>query len=111
MLPSVQAEPFGLVVLEAMAMGCPVVATAIGGPLSIVADGETGFLVPPGDAVALADKLEVLLGDTALRARMVSAGRARLETKFSFTNTINELAALYRELLNPPAGSPQTSGR
>jgi len=110
-LPSAQAEPFGLVVLEAMAMGCPVVATAIGGPLSIVAEGETGFLVPPGDAKALADKLEVLLRDAALRERMAAAGRERLETKFSFANTVNELEALYREVLNAPACPPQTSSR
>jgi glycosyltransferase involved in cell wall biosynthesis len=108
-LPSAHAEGFGLVVLEAMAMGCPVVATAIGGPLSIVAEGETGFLVPPGDAKALADKLEVLLRDAALRERMAAAGRERLETKFSFANTVNELEALYREVLNAPARPPQTS--
>lgn len=110
-LPSAQAEPFGLVVLEAMAMGCPVVATAIGGPLSIVAEGETGFLVPPGDAAALADKLEVLLRNAALRERMAAAGRARLEAKFSFANTVNELEALYREVLNAPAAAPHTSAR
>ncbi|MBM4223697.1 MAG: glycosyltransferase family 4 protein, partial [Gammaproteobacteria bacterium] len=106
-LPSAQAEPFGLVVLEAMAMGCPVVATAIGGPLSIVAEGETGFLVPPGDASALADKLEVLLRNVALRERMAAVGRSRLESKFSFANTVNELEALYREVLKERAGSPQ----
>ncbi|MBM4210864.1 MAG: glycosyltransferase family 4 protein [Gammaproteobacteria bacterium] len=110
-LPSAQAEGFGLVVLEAMAMGCPVVATAIGGPLSIVAEGETGFLVPPGDAVALADKLEVLLRDSALRERMAAAGRERMETKFAFANTVNELEALYREVLNEPARPPQTPAR
>lgn len=110
-LPSAQAEPFGLVVLEAMAMGCPVVATAIGGPLSIVAEGETGFLVPPGDAKALADKLEVLLRDAALRERMAAAGRERLEARFSFANTVNELEALYRAVLNEPAHPPQTSAR
>ena len=110
-LPSAQAEPFGLVVLEAMAMGCPVVATAIGGPLSIVAEGETGFLVPPGDAKALADKLEVLLRDNALRERMASAGRARLEDKFSFANTVNELEVLYSEVLKERAGSPQNPAR
>ena len=92
-------------------MGCPVVATAIGGPLSIVAQGETGFLVPPGDAAALADKLEALLRDAALRERMAAAGRERLETQFSFANTVNELEALYREVLNAPAASRQTSVR
>jgi glycosyltransferase involved in cell wall biosynthesis len=49
-LPSAQPEPFGGVVLEAMAMRRPVVATAIGGSVDQVVDGETGFLVPPGDA-------------------------------------------------------------
>ncbi len=110
-LPSARAESFGLVVIEAMAMGCPVVATAIGGPVSIVAEGETGFLVPPGDAAALADKLELLLRDATIRERMAAAGRTRLETKFSFANTINEMEALYREVLNEPAGPPQPAAR
>jgi len=110
-LPSAKPEGFGLVVLEAMAMGCPVVATAIGGPLSIVTEGETGFLVPPGDAAKLADKLEVLLRDPTLRERMAAAGRDRMEHKFAFANTINELEALYREVLKAPARMPVTSTR
>ena len=60
-LPSAQPEPFGGVVMEAMCMGLPVVATNIGGSVEQVAEGETGYLVSPGDAGALADKLELLL--------------------------------------------------
>src|SRR5262249_18912916 len=69
-LPSAQPEPFGGVVLEAMAMHLPVIATAIGGSLDQVVDGETGFLVPPANSQALAEKLEVLMRDPALRKRM-----------------------------------------
>mgnify|MGYP000997476360 CR=1 FL=1 len=76
-VPSVWEEPFGLVAVEAMAAGRPVVASRTGGLARIVADGETGLLTPPGDAAALADALARLLDDPALRARLGAAGRAR----------------------------------
>lgn len=76
-VPSVWEEPFGLVAVEAMAAGRPVVANRTGGLTRIVADGETGLLAPPGDAAALVDALARLLDDPALRARLGAAGRAR----------------------------------
>src|SRR5262249_55317323 len=66
-------EPFGRVLIEAMAVGKPLVAPREGGPRYIVADGETGLLIPPRDAGALADALVTLLADPARRAAM---GRA-----------------------------------
>src|SRR5205814_9764510 len=88
-LPSAQPEPFGGVVLEAMAMRRPVIATAIGGSLDQVVDGETGFLVPPGDGQMLADKLELLLRQPELRERMGAAGRERLERCFTIQQMID----------------------
>lgn len=98
-LPSAQPEPFGGVVLEAMAMRRPVIATAIGGSLDQVADGETGFLVPPGDAEALASKLALLLKDATLRQRMGEAGRVRLERCFAIDRMLEKLEAVYRDTL------------
>jgi glycosyltransferase involved in cell wall biosynthesis len=98
-LPSAQPEPFGGVVLEAMAMRRPVVATAVGGSLDQVEDERTGFLVPPGNAIALADKLAVLLADPALRRAMGAAGRTRLEAHFTADQMLEKILGVYDELL------------
>lgn len=100
-LPSAQPEPFGGVVLEAMAMRLPVIATAIGGSLDQVEDGVTGWLVPPGDPERLADKLAGLLRDESLRRRMGEAGRARLEERFSVAQMVDRIERVYRSVLNP----------
>ena len=71
-------EGLPLCVIEAMAFGRPVVATAVGGIPQLVEDGRTGFLVPPGDPAALRDALERVLGDRELRARLGEAGRERI---------------------------------
>ncbi len=80
---SIRPEPFGLVLIEAMAMGRPVVASKAGGPLSIVLDGQTGYLTPPNDAEAHAQALSRLLSDPQLAQDMGQAGRQRVETEFS----------------------------
>ncbi len=76
-------ESFGLVYLEAMARAKPVVGCRVGGIAEVVADGETGLLVPPGDPVALAEAILRLLRDPAERERMGRAGRERCRTVFS----------------------------
>jgi glycosyltransferase involved in cell wall biosynthesis len=97
-MPSFE-EPFGLVFAEAMAMSKPVVALSSGGALEVVADGETGLLSPPGDAVALADNISLLLGDPALRDRMGRAGRERVERLFRPERLCEDYAAFYRALV------------
>jgi glycosyltransferase involved in cell wall biosynthesis len=70
-------EPFGLVLLEAMALGKPLVAGAEGGPTELVRDGEEGFLVPFGDAAGMADRISQLLADPELGRRLGGAGLER----------------------------------
>jgi len=93
------AESFGVVLIEAMAMGLPVVSTNTDGVVDIVVDELTGIMVPRQDARALADSLERLVGDPDLRQRMGRAGRARVEEFFDQEKQITRLEQLYRELL------------
>ena len=95
-LPSAQPEPFGGVVIEGMAMGLPVVATSIGGSVDQVDHGVTGFLVPPGDAAALAAALEPLVTDAHRRASMGAAGLERMRTRFHIDEMLRRLLQLYR---------------
>jgi glycosyltransferase involved in cell wall biosynthesis len=76
-VPSRWPEPQGLVAVEAMASGVPVVASGVGGLAEVVLPGETGLLVRPGDAGALAGALDQLLADPALRLRMGAAAKVR----------------------------------
>jgi glycosyltransferase involved in cell wall biosynthesis len=92
-LPSVldsrnDTEGLGVVLLEAMSYGVPVIASRIGGIPDIVGDGATGLLVPPGDAGALAAALERLAVDPSLRARLGSAGREHVRAQFSWDRIV-----------------------
>lgn len=95
---STAPEPFGLVVLEGMALGRPVVATRHGGPLDVVVEGESGFLTPPDDEHALAQVLDRLLADPALRRRVGEAGLRRLNEKFTAQHNIAGIQAVYEKL-------------
>ena len=77
--PSLRGESFGVVLLEAMAAGAPIVASAIEGYQNVARAGQDALLVPPGDVAALRDALRRLLDDPALRARLVASGRERAE--------------------------------
>ena len=81
--PSVLAEPFGRVVVEAMLASRPVVATRAGGVPEVVTDGETGVLVPPGDAQMLGEALEALRRDAKRSATLASRGAAHARERFS----------------------------
>lgn len=91
-------EGFGLVLLEAMAQGLPVVASRVSAIPEIVAEGETGLLAPARDVPALCDALLSLLRDPALARRMGQQGRQRLEACFAEERMVQETIALYREL-------------
>jgi len=97
-VPSIWPEPFAIVVLEAMAAGAPVVASRIGGVPEAVTDGESGLLVPPGDAGELAGALDRLIGDRALRERLGAGALARVEA-FSATAVIPRYEAAYERAL------------
>jgi glycosyltransferase involved in cell wall biosynthesis len=87
-----------LAVLEAMATALPVVATDIGGNPELVAAGVTGWLTPPGDEVAMANRTLSLLADDALRARFGAAARARVVTEFSMDDYVARTGALLKEV-------------
>lgn len=92
-------EGFGIAVLEAMAMRKPVVATATGGLPEIVQDGETGMLVPPGDAGALARAVSSLLQDPGRRKQFGEAGRARVAAQFTAEAMMDRLTSGYDTVL------------
>lgn len=96
---SSRAEALPISVLEAMAAGLPVVASHVGGLPDMVLEGETGFLVPPGDSAALARAVARLLDDPALRVRLGAAGRARVEAQFGVGPFRAAHEELYRRLL------------
>lgn len=77
-------EPFGMVALEAMACGVPVIASSVGGLTETVVDGGTGIHVPPRDAGAIALAIRVLADDPELRSRLGEAGRARVTRRYSW---------------------------
>jgi len=90
-------EPLGIVNLEAMACGTAVVASRVGGIPEVVAPGETGLLVPPGDAAALADALNTLVRDTGRAAAMGQLGRKRAIAEFGWQAIAAQTVALYAE--------------
>lgn len=97
-LPS-RSEGFGRVLVEAGLLAKPVVASRVGGIPEVVLDGETGILVPPEDAAALADALLKLLGDPGLRVSLGSAARSRALLRFTARRHIEGVEAVYAELL------------
>ncbi|MEH3139751.1 MAG: glycosyltransferase [Mycobacterium kyogaense] len=91
-------EPFGIVPLEAMACGVPVVCSAVGGMLDTVADDVTGRLIPPRDPQRCAEAITPILADAALRAELGRAGRARVEKCYSWTRVAEDIASVYAML-------------
>ena len=97
-LPSVWDEPFGMTLIEAMAVGVPVVATQVGGVKEIVKEGKTGLLVERGDASALAEAILHLLSDEDLRKAMGQAGRQRVVELFSWERIVENLLCQYKNI-------------
>jgi glycosyltransferase involved in cell wall biosynthesis len=91
-------EPFGITPLEAMACGVPVIGSNVGGIKFSVADGETGFLVPPTNPEAVAEKVAVLLHDDQLSARMRKNALVRVNQMFTWKNVCVQLSNLYHKL-------------
>ncbi|UCC84931.1 MAG: glycosyltransferase [Gemmatimonadota bacterium] len=100
--PSGDAEGLPMVVLEAMAMGLPVLSFAPGGVTDAIVDGETGLLAPERDESALAAHLDRVLGDPELCRRMGEAGRARVREEFDLRKQTAKLEEIYMEVLAAP---------
>ena len=97
-----QTESLGVVAIEAMAVGTPVVASKVGGLTDVIADGETGFLVPPKNPEALALAIEDILTDEEMARDMSMKAKERFRRMFSSQSIADRFIQLYEELLNEP---------
>ncbi len=95
-----KAEAFGIAAVEAGALGLPVIATAVGGLVDTVADGETGFLIQPGDMAALAAHMRQLVEDSALRQQLGQAGREQAQRKFDARKNAARVIEILQETVN-----------
>jgi glycosyltransferase involved in cell wall biosynthesis len=95
---SIDPEPFGQIIVEAMACGVPIVASNAGGPAETIAHRVDGILVPPGDADALANAVSELLKDAGQRARLVRAGMTKVE-RYRPERVADEVKAVYAAVI------------
>jgi glycosyltransferase involved in cell wall biosynthesis len=102
-------EGFGLPAAEAMSSGRPVIATTGGAFPEVIDHGETGWLVPPGDAPALADAIRMLMDAPALRERLGRAGREAILERFNWRKAAEETLAVYEELLGARRAEPEAA--
>jgi glycosyltransferase involved in cell wall biosynthesis len=94
-------EPFGLVAVEAMASGTPVIASDVGGLQFTIVNENTGLLVPPQDVVAFSNAIDRILGNPQWRTQLGQSGNRRVMSKFSWDGVASQLDALYTQLLQP----------
>jgi len=106
LLPSRWAEPFSRMVLEGMLSGLVVVATARGGTIEILIDGENGLLFAPGDADDLAKQILHLANDPDLRKRLAIAGQQTVIERFVETRMMDEIESYLQEVANPSSDGP-----
>lgn len=100
LVPSLDPEPFGRVVIEAMAAGKPVIVSDAGGLTEIVPEGVVGYRVPPGNATAIASHVRVLAGQPDLRCKLGSHGLAHVQSHFSLQAYVDGVSQIYSLLLN-----------
>lgn len=103
-IPSVEGDTIPQVLMQALAIGIPVVSTTVGSIPDVVIEGETGFVVSPRDASALADRIVRLLDDAGLRALMGTKGRSLVQGSYSIDKMLDRMEAVYQSL----AGGSQT---
>jgi glycosyltransferase involved in cell wall biosynthesis len=96
---STSPEPFGRVIIEAMALGRPVIATALGGPLEIIKHGHSGFLIEPGDPAALAETIIALASDEKERVRIGRNAVAHVKEHFRQEDAVRKIETVYDELI------------
>jgi len=101
-VPSTYPESFGRSVMEAQAVGRPVVASRIGALAELIDHGRSGFLVPPRDPAALAEAIEQLINDPALRARCVETARARVESQWNVERMVDDTLRVYEACVTKP---------
>jgi glycosyltransferase involved in cell wall biosynthesis len=107
LLPSWE-EPFGRAIIEAMALGVPVLATSVGGPAEIIEDGRQGYLLPPREPIAWADAIRRLAENPGRAREMGSAGRRRVEQAFTVAGHVAATLAVYERVTRRPVG-PRTT--
>ena len=106
---SIRPEPFGRVLIEAMALARPVIAPRLGGPCEIVADGATGLLVPPRDPDALAAAIVTLVTDPARRDAMGRAARERVDRVFDIRHHVAAMEQVFDTILQARPSGPEVA--
>lgn len=98
--PSIEPEPFGRGIVEAMLLEKPVVCSGHGGPLEIVRNEKSGLFFEPGNADRMAEKISVLIGDESMAAEMGAAGRARAEKEFSIDRALRVVSSIIKKTVS-----------
>jgi glycosyltransferase involved in cell wall biosynthesis len=108
---SVNPEPFGRVIIEGMALGKPVIASRLGGPVEIISDGQSGLLVDPGKPELLAEAIVKVLTDEALRRTLTEGGYKTVHHKFSMEAFKAKVRLGYESILPATAEVPPAASR